>query len=552
MATSFPTTAGPISQPTVSDPTNPGTDKAHKKARDPNMSDPRLFVNRPCVYERRLPGDAYITAHVQRLQHGFYSSPSVSDVDAEHVDFLAIGFVFHSPHTLSHRFKSATIRAAIRGSEERATSATYPLGYPPGNPRFLMHAPHLIFGTVSPETMQWTFSLAGSLGISETPVSASLIPSRSVSKQFRRYEMMRIQGSARTLKSARGPQFDVEAGEIVWSLEENNLQRSGLPREFTFVMLIQKPTADSRINLTLDIEPVLKTWYGTYPKMLLSLSTYQPQARRSVNFRREIGQRFEPADAQRGFNFAALESSFDHYIAMPGRKFTRSVHIPTDNSASQNNGLPGNNIVQSYPQYGNGQYIGRYSNSQYPSVQYNGLNPVALENGGVSFRENFTPGFIQTQIRQWQTQAPTMNTSGPSGQNSSGANISGWPVLESYVEFRAPHSLSSRIRDIYTEVHPENRASVDTNDATAAANPIESIDETAGWITHQQTKDENRARVVRGKVYEEEKGRQVARQLRSASISETSGTSGSVMMLANVPLTEHLVVALTESAGSLA
>ncbi|KAJ5768872.1 hypothetical protein N7520_003431 [Penicillium odoratum] len=562
MATSLSTTAGPISQPTVSDPINPGTDNAHKKARDPNMSDPRLFVNRPCVYERRLPGDAYITAHVQRLQHGFYSSPSVSDADAEHVDFLAIGFVFHSPHTLSHRFKSATIRVAIRGSEERATSATYPLGYPPGNPRFLMHAPHLIFGTVSPETMQWTFSLAGSLGISDTPVSASLIPSGNVSKQFRRYEMMRIQGSARTLKSALGPQFDVEAGEIVWSLEENNLQRSGLPREFTFVMLIQKPTADSKINLTLDIEPVLKTWYGIYPKALLSLSTYQPQARRTVNFRREVGQKFEPADAQRGFNFAALESSFDHYIAMPGRKFTRSVQIPADNSASQNNesqnngsqnnGLPGNNIGQSYPQYGNGQYVGRYGNGQYPSVQYNGLNPVARAKGGVLFRENFTPGFIQTQLRQWQMQAPTMNISGPSGQNSSGANSSGFPVLESYMEVRAPSSLPSRVRDLHAEVHPENRASVDIrSDATAAATQGESIDQTAVWIKHQQANDEIRARVVRGKVYEEEKNRRVSRRLRSASASETSGTSGSIMTLANVPLTEHLVIALTESAGSL-
>ena len=139
--------------------------------------------------------------------------------------------------------------------------------------------------------------------------------------------MMRIQGSARTLKSDCGPEYDVEAGEIFWSLEENNLQRSGLPREFTFVMLIQKPTAYCRMKLALEIEPVLQTWYGSYPGWMLAMPAYQPAQRRGVDFRRAIGQRFEPSDAKRGFNFAALESSFDHYIAMPGRKFSRSVCI---------------------------------------------------------------------------------------------------------------------------------------------------------------------------------------------------------------------------------
>lgn len=190
-----------------------------------------------------------------------------------------------------------------------------------------MHAPHLIYGTVSPETMEWTFSLAGSLGISETPVSASVIPSGSVNGRYQRYEMMRIQGSVRTLKSPRGPGFHVEAGEIVWSLEENNLQRSGLPREFTFVMLIQKPTANSKIKLSLDIEPVIQAWWGSYPSWMLALSAYRPVQQRGVDFRWEIGQRFEPTDAKRGFNFAALESSFDDYIAMPGRKYTRSVSL---------------------------------------------------------------------------------------------------------------------------------------------------------------------------------------------------------------------------------
>ncbi|KAF3400018.1 hypothetical protein F1880_008273 [Penicillium rolfsii] len=319
----MPASSGP--QPSESSPPNTVDKQKTVAPLDPNMANPRLQVNRACIYERRLPGDAYITAHVARLQHGFYASKAVSDKDADHVDFLAISFVFHAPHTLEHRFKSATIKATICSSHEMFTCPHFPCGLHHGNPRFLMHAPHLIFGHVSPETMEWTFSLAGSLGVSETPVSASVIPSGSTNARYRRYEMMRIQGSARTLKSSRGPQYDVEAGEIVWSLEENSLQRSGLPREFTFVMLVQKPHANSQLTLTLEVEPVIQALLGSYPSWLLAFSPYQPLPRRGVDFNSEIGQRFEPVDTARGFNFAALESSFDDYIAMPGRKFTRQV-----------------------------------------------------------------------------------------------------------------------------------------------------------------------------------------------------------------------------------
>lgn len=293
----------------------------HKKKHDPNMSDPRLLVNRPCIYERQLPGDAYITAHVQRLQHGYYSSPVLPELYAEHVDFLAVSFVFHSVNTRVHRFKSATIRVRISGGTSSTPAAA--------KPRFLMHAPHLIFGIGTPETMDWTFSLAGALGISQTPVSASLIPSGSVNEQFQRFEMMRIQGSVRTLKSSRGPEFDAENSEILWSLEENNLQRSGLPREFTFVMLVKKPTTDSNIHLSLDINPVIDNWNGSFPSWWMRWPPYHPLPRPFVDFSREVGQPFEPAHGERGFNFATLATTLDNYVAMPGRKFSRSVSAAT-------------------------------------------------------------------------------------------------------------------------------------------------------------------------------------------------------------------------------
>ncbi|KGO65929.1 hypothetical protein PITC_021300 [Penicillium italicum] len=378
-----------------------------KEPPDPNMANPRLTINRALIYERRLPGDAYITAYVQRLQHGFYSNAAISDEGAEHVDFLAIAFTFHSPHTITHRIKSATISVSVRGNCDLSSSKSYPYGYPPGSPRFLMHAPHLLYGSVSPETMEWTFSLAGSLGISELPVSASVIPSGSLNGRYKRYEMMRIQGSARTLKNPAGSEFDVEAGKIVWSMEENDVQRSGLPREFTFVMLIQKPTATSKISLSIDVDPVIDALIGSYPPLLLKLPEYQPLPRQGVNFQQEVGQRFEPVDPVRGFNFAELGSMFDEYIAMPGRKFSRQIQIPTDT------GIPDNHFQGTYPgQYGPLNLI--------PYQQQLQTHNLALQNNSLSLQNNL----LQTTIQNlWTTQPKGEETKshpqqvGPQSQN---------------------------------------------------------------------------------------------------------------------------------------
>jgi hypothetical protein len=316
-----PAPTSPPSSSRLSVPENP----ILEPSGDPNLANPRLMVNRACIYERRLPGDAYITAHVQRLQHGYYSSAAVSDQDLDYVDFLGINFVFHSPNTVTHRFKAATICASLHSIRDKSTAAQNPHAYRSKNPQFLMHAPHLLYGAVSPETLQWNYSLSGSLGVAELPLMASISPSGGMNGRYRRYEMMRIQGSVRSLKSPRGRMFDVEAAEAVWSLEENNLQRSGLPREFTFAMLIQKPRANSRIHLALDIDPVLQCAYIDYPRWWLGLPSYKPVPRRPVDFRVEVGQRFEPITPNKGFNFAALESSFDDYVQMPGRKFTTGV-----------------------------------------------------------------------------------------------------------------------------------------------------------------------------------------------------------------------------------
>ncbi|QQK45373.1 GCN5-related N-acetyltransferase protein [Penicillium digitatum] len=358
-----------------------------KEPSDPNIANPRLTINRALIYERRLPGDAYITAHVQRLQHGYYSSAVVSDQGAECVDFLAIAFTFHSPHTITHRIRSANISVSVRGNCDLTSSKSCPC-HAPGNPRFLMHAPHLLYGIVSPETMEWKFSLAGSLGISELPVSASVVPSGSLSGRYKRYEMMRIQGSARTLKSPAGREFDVEAGKIVWSMEENNFQRSGLPREFTFVMLIQKLTTNSNISLSIDVDPVIDAMIGNYPSLLLKLPEYQPLPCRGVDFQQEVGQRFEPADPVRGFNFAELGGMFDEYIAMPGGKFSRQIQIPAET------GTPDNHFQ--------GTCVGQYGPpNPIPYQQQLQTHNLALQNSNFSRQNNL----LQTTLKTlWTTQ----------------------------------------------------------------------------------------------------------------------------------------------------
>ncbi|KAL5339678.1 hypothetical protein BJX70DRAFT_362853 [Aspergillus crustosus] len=295
---------------------------------DPNIADPRFNINRPCIYERRLPGNAYMTAYVQRLQHGYYSTPAVSDPAIDHAMFLAVSFVFHSPDTLNHRFKAATIRASLRSAPNNSSNSKARSSHSPRNrnshPRFLMHAPHLLYGAVSPETLQWSYSLSGSLGIAQLPLIASLSPAAGLNGRFRRYEMMRIQGSVRTLNNS-------PASQIVWTLEENTLQRSGLPREFTFAVLIAEPDIKghihSRLQFELEIEPVLQSWFGSYPMWWLGLlRKYRATRRkRGVDYRSNVGQRFGPVDAhsreeRRGFNFAKLVGGFEEYVSLSGRR----------------------------------------------------------------------------------------------------------------------------------------------------------------------------------------------------------------------------------------
>lgn len=315
---------------------------------DPNAPDVRLECESKCIYERRLPGNAYITAHVTRLQDGFYDSvsrflvyvafstdhfkqPSTHGETIENVRFLAVSLVFHPSESIN-RFQAATVTISLHddtdqsytdpGAPAHRFSAHGP-SVPRQKPKFLRFAPHVMFGGVSPETLDWNFNLAGSLGVTQTPVSASLSPSGGMKGSYKVYQMMRIQGSTRTARSHLfdDPNYDLEDGEVVWTMEENQLQRSGLPREMTFVMLITKGDVEN-VVFDINIEPRIASRLGHYPKWWTNLLRYQPFQKDHMDLDRELGQCFLPTVPGRGFNFANLAGTFNEFVKLPGTTYS--------------------------------------------------------------------------------------------------------------------------------------------------------------------------------------------------------------------------------------
>ncbi|KAH7390969.1 hypothetical protein DE146DRAFT_150655 [Phaeosphaeria sp. MPI-PUGE-AT-0046c] len=287
--------------------------------KDVNVPKKRLQIYQKCLYERTLPGNAFISAHVNRLQHGYYESSAIHEDVLENVYFVSVHFVFHPHDPRSHRFKSADIRVCVHGDTD-AGGLKEDRWYrtPASHPRILKHAPELMFGAVSPESLQWNFSLSSSLGISQAPVSATVNPTGGMKGSYKVFHMMSVQGSVRSQKSPLGPEHDIEDGMAVWTLEENMLQRSGLPRDFDFVLLIHKPDDVKNVYLTVDVDAEVDSWFGSYPQWYTNLAKYMPTQDMVVDFNTDIGQRFLPAQPGRGFNFGSLPHPLDEYVMMPG------------------------------------------------------------------------------------------------------------------------------------------------------------------------------------------------------------------------------------------
>ncbi|KAH7357546.1 hypothetical protein BKA66DRAFT_427716 [Pyrenochaeta sp. MPI-SDFR-AT-0127] len=288
-------------------------------SKDQNIPKKRLQVYQKCLYERTLPGNAFISAHVNRLQHGFYESSALHEPVMDDLYFVSVHFVFHPHDPRSHRFKSAEIEVRVHGDDDHPAAYEDPrYRRPSSHPRILKHAPELMFGAVSPENLQWNFSLSSSLGVSHAPLAATLNPTGGMNGSYKVFHMMSIQGSIRSKRSPLGPEYDVEDAMAVWTLEENILQRSGLPREFDFVLLVHKPDDVKNMYLTVNVDAEIDAWYGAYPQWYTNLSRYLPTQDLHLDFNADIGQRFLPSQPGRGFNFASLVQPLDEYVTMPG------------------------------------------------------------------------------------------------------------------------------------------------------------------------------------------------------------------------------------------
>ncbi|RDL40680.1 uncharacterized protein BP5553_00659 [Venustampulla echinocandica] len=233
--------ANPSSPSTIDAPGNPNA-RINK-----NGPQDQFQITRHLLYERDFGGDAYVSAHLQRLQNGCFTDKNMHEPDMLHVTFAAITFTFHPSLSDVHRFRSAVITITANSS-------------PDGNPiKFLKFAPHLAFGRISSASLKWYFQLAATVGVTRGLSEASLKPSLGYEKDMVVGSMVKIQGSTRSTtpyepfisisSSSQSPskaRKKLPDTRLVWSLEENPQQESGLPREFTFVFLMERLHSDQK------------------------------------------------------------------------------------------------------------------------------------------------------------------------------------------------------------------------------------------------------------------------------------------------------------------
>ncbi|QSZ30470.1 hypothetical protein DSL72_000024 [Monilinia vaccinii-corymbosi] len=196
-----------------------GTTKSNK-----NGPDEKYQINSHLLFEHSFPGHTFISVHLQRLQHGVYSDANLHTQHTMHVTFVALSIVFH-PSTPAHRFESAVIDIRVKDQG--------------GNLRFLKYAPHQAYGRISTESLKWNFQLGASVGVTQGPAKLCVSPSISEEKSKVVGTMMKIQASTRSTFSHSTRRPDTL---LHFSLEENIQQESGLPRELTFVFLLERPS----------------------------------------------------------------------------------------------------------------------------------------------------------------------------------------------------------------------------------------------------------------------------------------------------------------------
>jgi hypothetical protein len=153
-----------VHTPHLDPPTNPIPPTRINHHTNKNGPDEKYQVNEDLLYENEFPGETYISAHLQRLQHGIYTDANLHTNHTRHVTFVALTFTMHASQSTSHRFESAiiTVKASSEGVERL---------------RFLKFAPHLAYGRMSSESLKWDFQLGAVLGVTQGPATAKVNPS---------------------------------------------------------------------------------------------------------------------------------------------------------------------------------------------------------------------------------------------------------------------------------------------------------------------------------------------------------------------------------------
>lgn len=354
-----------VSRPDAQTPTGSSA-KPPKPSRagNPNLPMQEFQVFQRELFEKEFPSQqAFISAHLQRVQHGIYEDRSRLSMygvenNAMAVSFVAITFNFHPMHSTWHRIKRAVISitatevpkcfdGSAKPFNEIAATSTVMLDGGNGKAnshedtrirkrvessgiellRVVKFAPHLAYGRISNETLHWNFSLNSTIGVTQ-PFTATMMPSTSYSKTEVVNSMLKIQGSTRV-------HHGTQSGKIVWSLEENKEQKSGLPREFTFAFLVERRHVDRDLYLKVAVQPtftpsVRNCWGLVKPKEI-------DQGYKNLGSE-PIGQTFLPTtvpvkarqhawpgaladhvDSSKVFNFALLSNPFDDLLELPGK-----------------------------------------------------------------------------------------------------------------------------------------------------------------------------------------------------------------------------------------
>lgn len=203
-------------------------------------SQPPVLVNRSTVTSREI-GETFYQVSLHRVQYGTFK--------AEKASLITFNVAFDFRGNTRGRFTSATVTASFASISEDALQRPYQetedddLEGDGGTktlsrPHILRIIPRSIYGNPSPQAISKQWDLKVNLGISEptTGAAAGVTAGFGVGENVSRDARMSIIGSKR---GSRGRQDGDDIA--VWVLEENSVQRDGIPHSFQVAVVLKWP-----------------------------------------------------------------------------------------------------------------------------------------------------------------------------------------------------------------------------------------------------------------------------------------------------------------------